>query len=131
MVHSMPLKTVSGQSYKATIRTFRSSLVQTHIPFIICIPHPFCLIFSSVSILPSNVDKSSFWLSSTTTQSFWGGFNNPDTVGLTLVENDSPVPFVAVSLALRLSIYSSQLEQGQSFGWNEMNCNSTKVARLS
>ena len=27
MVHSMPLKNVSGQSYKATIRTFGSSLV--------------------------------------------------------------------------------------------------------
>ena len=27
MVHSMPLKNVSVQGYKATIRTFRSSLV--------------------------------------------------------------------------------------------------------
>ena len=29
MVHSMPLKNVSGQSYKVKIRTFGSSLVTT------------------------------------------------------------------------------------------------------
>ena len=32
MVHSMPLKNVSGQSYKARIRTFGSSLVQCAYP---------------------------------------------------------------------------------------------------
>ena len=32
MVHSMPLKNVSGQSYKATIRTFGSSLVRQVCP---------------------------------------------------------------------------------------------------